>query len=175
VPEQDRPGARGAARPDLTPTSKEGNPVDRLPHTGPARLPERAVVSEPGMRVSAWRTLRPGDPCLNDGGLLPGVLLVELMAQVGGLLVDQSEGGPGGYGVLAGIKRMHLHGTAGAGETIAVECALVRRMGDLYMIECRARAGGEGGAAEGGGGVGRAEREIGHGTIQIRRVRGSAP
>jgi 3-hydroxymyristoyl/3-hydroxydecanoyl-(acyl carrier protein) dehydratase len=121
-------------------------------------------VLEPGARVVAWKELCPGDACLNEAGFFPGVLMVELMAQAGGLLVDDSQGEPGGYGVLAGIKRMHLHAAAGAGETIRVEGSLVRRMGDLYMIECRARTEG-----------GPAERALGHGTIQIRMVRGGLP
>ena len=167
MPDPERPGASGAARPDLhDPTAALHDSLSRLPHTGPARLPERVLELEAGLRVTACRTLRPGDACLNEAGLLPGVLLVELMAQVGGLLVhDEGSGAAGGqtapdHGVIAGIKRMHLHGAAGAGETILVECSLRRRIGDLYMIDCRALAG---------------DRDLAHGTIQIRAVKGSAP
>jgi len=131
--------------------------LDRLPHTGQARLPQRILHLEPAARVAGERRLAPGDSCLNGSGFLPSSLLVELMAQVGGVLLVDPQEPAGGYAMLAGIKRMHLHGTAAAGETVLVECSLVRRLGDLYLLECRSRAAG---------------RDLAHGTMQIRRVAG---
>ncbi len=132
------------------------NPLDRLPHEGSARLPDEVVSIEPGSRVVARKHLGSEDPHLNETGRMPWVLVVELMAQVGGLLME-GEGHPGEYAVLAGIRNMRLHDTARAGETLSVECILSRRMGDLYMIDCRSWAD---------------DRDIGHGTFQLRRVRG---
>jgi len=119
-------------------------------------MPGRVIRLEPGVRVEAERRLEPGDACLNEQGHLPSVLTVELMAQVGGLLIDDTNGGPGDYAVLAGVKRMHIHDAARSGETIEVSCRLARQLGDLHLIECRARAG---------------DRELAHGSIQIRRMR----
>lgn len=88
-------------------------------------------------------------------------MMIELMAQVGGLLIDDSGDAAGDdYAVLAGVKRMHLHGAARAGDLVDVSCTMKRRMGDLYLIECRAEIQG---------------REQAHGEIQIRRVRKSVP
>ena len=115
---------------------------------------------EPAERVTAERSLKAGDGCLNEAGHLPAVLLVELMAQVCGLLIDDTCSAGGDYAVLAGIKRMHMHDTAHAGETVQVSGRLSRRLGDVYLVECRARA---------------ASRELAHGSLQIRRVRGSRP
>jgi len=129
----------------------------RLPHTGQARLPGRVVRFEPNRQVTAERSLATGDSCLNETGRLPSVLLVELMAQVSGLLIDDAGSAPGDYAVLAGIKRMHLHDTALAGETVEVSGTLSRRLGDLYLVDCCARS---------------ATRELAHGSLQIRRVRG---
>ena len=135
------------------------DPLHRLPHTGPARLPDRVIHLEPSVRVVAERSLAAGDSCLNDRGVMPAMLLVELMAQVGGLLLDPAGIGPHDYAVLAGIRRLHLHATAAAGDTVQVDCDLIRRLGDLHMIGCRASAGG---------------RRLAHGTIQIRQVRRGA-
>lgn len=146
------------------------DPLSRLPHRGPARLPETLLALDPGTRVLAERRLRPGDACLNQQGLLPATLLVELMAQVGGLLIEPREprepGEPraprdgdtrGDGALLAGVRRMHLHGTAGAGETVTVECELSRRMGDVFLIECRSDSAG---------------RPLAHGAIHLRRLAG---
>lgn len=125
----------------------------RLPHTGPARLPDRVVRLEPGKRVVAERSLAAGDDCLNGDDRLPAVLLVELMAQAGGLLLEDE--GPGARAYLAGVKRMHLHGTAGAGETITVTCSLQRRLGDIYLIDGDCSSGA---------------RRLAHGSVQLRRI-----
>ena len=140
----------------------ERSPLDRLPHSGTARLPQRVTDLVPSLRVTAERTLAPHDDCLNASGRLPSMLLVELMAQTCGLLIDEADGEParGDYAVLAGIKRMHLHGAAAAGETVEVSGRLSRRLGDLYLVDCSARAGG---------------RDLAHGALQIRRVRAAAP
>jgi predicted hotdog family 3-hydroxylacyl-ACP dehydratase len=131
--------------------------LDRLPHRGPARLPEDLVIFEPGRRAVARLRLGPGGP-LNPDGFLPSVLLVEMMAQVGGLLIEIPDDGTPPGGLLAGIRRMHVHATAGEGETVTVECSLIRRMGDLYLIRCEGTAGG---------------RALAHGSVQIRRVGGA--
>jgi len=78
------------------------------------------------------------------------MLLVELMAQVGGLLMETPEAGQGGF--LAGVKSMHIHDTASAGETITVECRAIRRMGSLTVVEARGTCG---------------DRDLAHGVIQI--------
>jgi len=89
-------------------------------------------------------------------GMLPAMMLIELMAQTGGLLVDDSDHRPGDYAVLAGVRRMHLHEAGPPGEVVRTECRLSRRMGELYMLACEARAG---------------QRPLAHGEILIRRVR----
>jgi len=100
--------------------------------------------------------LHAGDGRLNETARLPSVLLVELMAQAGGLLIDAGPTQPGDHAVLAGIKRLHLHDTAAAGETLTAECALSRRLGDVYLIACRVSAAG---------------RALAHGHLQLRHVR----
>jgi predicted hotdog family 3-hydroxylacyl-ACP dehydratase len=136
------------------------NILDRLPHEGAARLPEEILLFEPGRRVIARRRLAGSGGLLNPAGHLPSVLLVEMMAQVGGLLVEDPDDGSSQYGLLAGVKRMHLHATAVAGETVTVDCSLVRRMGDLYLIRCEGTIG---------------DRPAAHGSVHIRRVRKEAP
>lgn len=123
------------------------DPLDRLPHTGPARLPERVIQLEPGVLVVAETRL---------GRELPAMMLIELMAQTGGLLVDDCDARPGDYAVLAGVRRMHLHAMGLEGDLVTAECRLSRKMGELYMLKCEARTGSQ---------------PLAHGEILIRRVR----
>ncbi|HET9480995.1 MAG TPA: hypothetical protein VFP98_04495 [Candidatus Polarisedimenticolia bacterium] len=133
------------------------DPLDRLPHRGDARLPDRIVIVEAGLRVGSTRTVRGDEPWITGRGTMPPLMLVELMAQTGGLLIDEGAAGRGDYAVLAGLRRMHMHDSARAGETVTVECTLVRKLGDLYLVRCRGRADG---------------RELAHGSLQLRLVRG---
>ncbi|HKY31545.1 MAG TPA: hypothetical protein VJV23_03330 [Candidatus Polarisedimenticolia bacterium] len=140
--------------PDRGAPGGQGDPLARLPHTGAARLPSRVLRLDPGRAVTAERCLAAGDPCLNGDGFLPSVLVVELMAQAGGLLMEQEPGGSAG--VLAGVRRLHLHAAPGAGDTVTVECRLERRLGELYLLSCDARSG---------------TRALAHGRIHLRRTR----
>ena len=150
------PDRTPAADPSLTAL------LDRLPHTGAARLPDRVLSLEPGRRIEAARHLRPDDPVLNPDGLLPSALLVELMAQAGGLLLaGPGEGSPPRGGLLAGLRRLHVHGAARAGETVFVTCELVRRIGDVALLRCEAARGD---------GV-----RLAHGQLQLRLLARQAP
>ena len=131
------------------------DPLARLPHAGAARLPGVVLSLDPGARVEASARFAAGDPRLNELGLLPAVLLIELMAQVGGLLMPE-EAAPGDYAMLAGLRKLHVHATAGADETILTAGRLVRRLGDVFLIRAECRAG---------------TRRLAHGLLQIRRVR----
>jgi predicted hotdog family 3-hydroxylacyl-ACP dehydratase len=117
------------------------------------------ILLEPGVRVVAERDLPSGDPVLNEGGMLPSVTLVELMAQTGGLLLDDDP--IAGGGLLAGLRRVHVHAAARAGETVVVTCTMVRRLGDILMVAAVA-ACGDG-------------RVLAHGRIQIRRLAARVP
>ncbi|MGH9868664.1 MAG: 3-hydroxyacyl-ACP dehydratase FabZ family protein [Candidatus Polarisedimenticolia bacterium] len=128
--------------------------LNRLPHAGTARLPDAILSLEPGARVTAIHAVSAGDPRVSVTGELPAVLLVELMAQAGGLLVEQKDGEHEGA-LMAGVRRMHLHGTARAGETVVVECRLARKLGEMYLISASASCEG---------------RSLAHGEILLRRA-----
>ena len=112
------------------------------------------LALEPGVRVTASHVVRPDDPRVAVTGTLPALLLIELMAQAGGLLIDQ-KGEDGEGALVAGVRRMHLHGAARAGETVVVECALTRKLGEVFLIAASARCG---------------SRRLAHGGILLRRA-----
>ena len=113
----------------------------------------------PSTHVVAEKQVGRGEHWLNADGAFPSMLLVELMAQGAGLLLEPDEMGSD-YAVLAGLRRMHVHGSVGAGQTIRVECSLTRQMGDVYLVSCASFSG---------------RRPLAHGRIQLRRVRRESP
>ena len=65
-----------------------------LPHRYPFLLVDRVLEREPGVRVVAEKLVTSGEPYLQGhfGGrpLVPGVLLLEMLAQAGGFLEPDS-------------------------------------------------------------------------------------
>ena len=64
-----------------------------LPHRYPFALVDRVLEHEPGVRAVAIKNITLNEPQFQghfpDRPLMPGVLIVEAMAQVGGLIVKR--------------------------------------------------------------------------------------
>jgi 3-hydroxyacyl-[acyl-carrier-protein] dehydratase len=78
-----------------------------LPHRYPFALVDRVLEHVPGERAVALKNVTLNEPQFQghfpDRPLMPGVLIVEAMAQVGGLIVTQMPDLPKGLFVFAGI------------------------------------------------------------------------
>ena len=78
-----------------------------LPHRYPLALVDRVIAYEPGVSATAIKNITMNEPQFQghfpERPLMPGVLIVEAMAQVGGLIVAQIPDLPKGLFVFAGI------------------------------------------------------------------------
>lgn len=118
-----------------------------LPQRAPAVLIDRLELLEHGARAVGWKTFPAGDRVF-DGHLpgdpiVPGVMLVEALAQVSGCaLVPPGFGQPiGGY--LAGIGRFRFRRLVRPGEAIRLEARLEQRLGSAAQFAVEARVGDE--------------------------------
>lgn len=68
-----------------------------LPHRYPFLLVDRVVEFEPGKRVLAWKNVTANEPFFNGHfpghPVMPGVLIIEALAQAGGLLTQLTRAG----------------------------------------------------------------------------------
>ena len=100
-----------------------------LPHRYPFALVDRVVLHEPGQRAVAIKNVTLNEPQFQghfpDRPLMPGVLIVEAMAQVGGLIVTQMSDLPEGLFVFAGIDGVRFRRPVVPGDQLKITCELI--------------------------------------------------
>lgn len=135
------------------------DPLDLLPHRPPMRLVEEVVELVPGAHARARRRADAADWYFQghfpDAPVVPAIILVELLAQTGGLAAcaggsnaDRSRASPGSPGSPGSTMRVAAFGAfkfpaaAKPGDVLEAHAHLVRRMGRLIKIEGTVSAGG---------------------------------
>ncbi|KAH9603161.1 hypothetical protein KSS87_018607 [Heliosperma pusillum] len=123
---------------------------DILPHRYPFLLVDRVVEYNPGVTAVAIKNVTINDNFFPghfpQRPIMPGVLMVEAMAQVGGLVMLQTEaGGTRENFVFAGIDKVRFRKPIIAGDTLVMRTSLVKlqkRFG-IAKMESKAYVGGE--------------------------------
>ncbi len=100
-----------------------------LPHRYPFALVDRVIEFEPGHKAVAIKNVTLNEPQFQghfpNRPLMPGVLIVEAMAQVGGLIVTQMPDLPKGLFVFAGIDRVRFRRPVVPGDQLKISCELL--------------------------------------------------
>jgi 3-hydroxyacyl-[acyl-carrier-protein] dehydratase len=118
-----------------------------LPHGPEFRFVDRLTVLDPGKSGSGEYVVRseseflrghfPGEP------ILPGVLLVEAVAQLGGVIAQSDPQIAPLPGLkLTGIRAAKISGTARPGEIVELRASVLGRMGNLIQVSGTAMVGG---------------------------------
>ena len=112
-----------------------------LPHRPPMRLVADVVAIEPGISAVCRRPTVSGD-WFFDGHfpgepVVPAIVLVELLAQTGGLAIGSGTATVGEPLALrvAALGGFKFPGAATAGDVLEATARVVGRMGALYKIE----------------------------------------
>ncbi len=118
-----------------------------LPHRDPFLLLDEVTEIEPGVRVVARKHVRedewylaghfPGNP------IMPGVLMVEALAQTGAVAVLSEEANKGKLALFAGIDDVRFKRLVRPGDTLELECVLERVRGPVGRGKARATVDGE--------------------------------
>jgi 3-hydroxyacyl-[acyl-carrier-protein] dehydratase len=127
-------------------------PLDRaaieaiLPHREPFLLIDEVLELEPGERVLARKRVRedewylrghfPGRP------VMPGVLIVEAMAQTGAVAVLSEEENRGRLALFAGIDDTRFKRIVEPGDELELECTLEQVRGPVGKGKARATVDG---------------------------------
>jgi 3-hydroxyacyl-[acyl-carrier-protein] dehydratase len=106
-----------------------------IPHRYPFLLVDRVVEMEPGQRIVAIKNVTanewffqghfPGYP------IMPGVLIVEALAQAGAVLLLSDESTRGLIPLFAGIEKCRFRQQVVPGDTLTLEMEVLARRGPV--------------------------------------------
>jgi 3-hydroxyacyl-[acyl-carrier-protein] dehydratase len=118
-----------------------------LPHRDPFLFLDEVMVLEPGARVVARKQVRedewfltghfPGRP------IMPGVIIVEAMAQAGAVAVLADEANLGKLALFAGINDVRFKRMVLPGDELELTCELERTRGPVGRGKATATVDGE--------------------------------
>jgi 3-hydroxyacyl-[acyl-carrier-protein] dehydratase len=118
-----------------------------LPHREPFLFIDEVLELDPGRKVVARKTVRsdewyltghfPGRP------VMPGVLIVEAMAQTGAVAVLSEEENRGKLALFAGIDNVRFKRIVEPGDELELTCELERVRGPIGRGVATARVDGE--------------------------------
>ncbi len=118
-----------------------------IPHRDPFLFLDEVTVIEPGVRVVARKRVRedewylrghfPGRP------IMPGVLMVEALAQAGAVAVLAEEENRGKLALFAGIEDVRFKRIVGPGDELELTCEVERVRGPIGRGKVRATVDGE--------------------------------
>ena len=116
-----------------------------LPHREPILLLDDVLELEPGARVVARKVVTeanctghfPGNP------IMPGVLMVEALAQAGAVAVLSEEANRGKLALFAGIDDVRFKRIVRPGDELTLECELESVRGPIGKGRARATVDGE--------------------------------
>jgi 3-hydroxyacyl-[acyl-carrier-protein] dehydratase len=109
------------------------DPAAYLPHRAPFLFLDRITALDSG--VTATAILQ----ATADARPLPPILLIEAMAQLGGIAAGQREGEGG---ILAAFDRAELPEVVEPGERVTVTVRIIKAFGRLFLVEGTAKANG---------------------------------
>ncbi len=118
-----------------------------LPHRDPFLLLDEVLELEPGSRVVARREVRAEDPWFAGHfpgrPVMPGVLIVEAMAQTGAIAVLVQEENRGKIAFFAGIDDCRFKRIVEPGDVLTLTCEIDTVRGPIGRGKATAHVGDE--------------------------------
>ena len=118
-----------------------------LPHRYPFLLVDRITHLEPGVRAVGRKCVS-GNEAFFQGHfpqkpVMPGVLIIEAMAQVGAVILLCEEEYKGRIALFGGIKNARFRRQVTPGDVLELECTILKQKGPVAVAEAKATVGGQ--------------------------------
>jgi 3-hydroxyacyl-[acyl-carrier-protein] dehydratase len=118
-----------------------------LPHRYPLLLVDRILELEPGRRIVGLKNVSANEPYFvghfPGHPVMPGVLILEAMAQVGGVLASLLPGAERKMAYFAAIDRCRFRRPVTPGDQLITEVVVLRLRDRVVKMSATCRASGE--------------------------------
>ena len=123
--------------------------MEYLPHRYPFLLVDRVIACEPGDKLTALKNVSVNEPFFQghfpQQKVMPGVLIMEALAQATGLLsfctMEEDQGSK--LYMLVGIDKARFRGQVTPGDQLMLDVILKRNMRGIWMFKGTATVDGE--------------------------------
>ncbi|MDR3612109.1 MAG: 3-hydroxyacyl-ACP dehydratase FabZ [Candidatus Obscuribacterales bacterium] len=116
-----------------------------LPHRYPFLLVDRVTELVPGVRAVGFKNMTANEDFFNGHfptkPIMPGVLMVEALAQLGCITMLTLDEFKGSLGVFTGIENVKFRTMVEPGDRLDLEVELTKRRGPLGKAKVTARVG----------------------------------
>ncbi|WP_010278959.1 3-hydroxyacyl-ACP dehydratase FabZ [Paenibacillus senegalensis] len=118
-----------------------------IPHRYPFLLVDRILEVEPGVRAVGIKNVSINEPFFAghfpEYPVMPGVLILEALAQVGAVALLQADGNRGKIGLLAGADGFRFRRQVKPGDVLTLEMQITRLKGTIGKGTGTAKVGDE--------------------------------
>lgn len=121
-----------------------------LPHRYPFLLVDRVLSCVPGESIRAVKNVSVNEPFFPghfpQKPVMPGVLILEAMAQASGLLAFETQGGEPAENMLfyfVGIDKARFKRVVEPGDQLMLHATIIRTSRGMWKFDCRAEVDGQ--------------------------------
>ncbi len=118
-----------------------------LPHRYPMVLVDRVVSMDGDLKAVGIKNVTMNEPFFQghypESPIMPGVLIVEAMSQLAGLMLSQKLERTGKIAVLLGLENVKLRKPVTPGDQLVMETQAIRATSRFGEVDCRAFVGGK--------------------------------
>ncbi len=118
-----------------------------MPHRYPFALVDKIVDGEEGKWAKGIKCVTVNEPFFQGHfpqyHVMPGVLILEALAQVAGIAVLSMEENRGKLGFFGGIKNARFRRQVVPGDVLELECTIIKQKGPVAVAEAKAVVDGQ--------------------------------
>ncbi len=114
-----------------------------IPHRYPFQMVDRIVDGEGGKWAEGIKCVTANEMHFlghfPEEHVMPGVLILEALAQVGGIAVSCQEGASGRIGYFTGVNNARFKGMVKPGDVLRLRTEIVKKKGPVFVADATAK------------------------------------